>query len=119
MNVHFCAKHGQPRKNPFLVNTQVPDAEPCTTINCETALSLALLAASTPLSALAYSNGGHLFAAVMGRLVQVFESRATREAGRAGLLHALRGHAGNVRGLAWAPDDQRLPPDNVFPDTPR
>ncbi|KAH8053981.1 hypothetical protein JL722_9143 [Aureococcus anophagefferens] len=66
------------------------------------------LVSTTPLSALAYANGGHLFAAVMGRLVQVFESRATREAGRAGLLHALRGHAGNVRGLAWAPDDQRL-----------
>ncbi|KAH8097189.1 hypothetical protein JL720_70 [Aureococcus anophagefferens] len=42
------------------------------------------------------------------RELAVFESRATRDAGRAGLLHALRGHAGNVRGLAWAPDDQRL-----------
>ncbi|KAH8050289.1 hypothetical protein JL722_11495 [Aureococcus anophagefferens] len=63
------------------------------------------LVSTTPLSALAYANGGHLFAAVMGRLVQVFESRATR-GGRA--CCRARGHAGNVRGLAWAPDDQRL-----------
>ncbi|KAH8043797.1 hypothetical protein JL722_14995 [Aureococcus anophagefferens] len=44
------------------------------------------LVSTTPLSALAYANGGHLFAAVMGRLVQVFESRGA--GGPAGLLRA-------------------------------
>ena len=49
-----------------------------------------------------FSNGGHLFAAVHGNVIQLF-STVTFEN-----LTNLKGHNGKVRQLVWSPDDTRL-----------
>lgn len=66
------------------------------------------LVATTELTLVKYSPSGLLFAAVMGRLVEIFATIAPGEAGRAGLIHCLRGHAGNIQSLAWASDDRKI-----------
>ncbi|XP_032825748.2 cilia- and flagella-associated protein 57 [Petromyzon marinus] len=49
-----------------------------------------------------FSNGGHLFAAANGNVVQVFSSITFENVAN------LKGHSGKVRGLAWSVDDARL-----------
>lgn len=66
------------------------------------------LVATMELALVKYSPSGLLFAAVTGRLIEIFATMAPGEAGRAGLIHCLRGHAGNVQSLAWASDDRKL-----------
>ncbi|KAJ8599378.1 hypothetical protein CTAYLR_007014 [Chrysophaeum taylorii] len=61
------------------------------------------LVATTDLSIVKYSRGGNFFVAVLGRLVEVFATIA--QAGRAGLVHCLCGHASDVRAVAWGPDN--------------
>ncbi|XRB08616.1 cilia- and flagella-associated protein 57 [Pycnococcus provasolii] len=49
-----------------------------------------------------FSNGGHLFAAVNGNTVQIYNTYTCENIGN------LRGHNGKVRSLHWSPDDTRL-----------
>ncbi|CAF3835653.1 unnamed protein product [Rotaria sordida] len=49
-----------------------------------------------------FSNGGHLFAAVHGNVIQIY-STVTFEN-----ITNLKGHNGKVRQLIWSPDDTRL-----------
>lgn len=49
-----------------------------------------------------FSNGGHLFAAVHGNVIQIY-STVTFEN-----VTNLKGHNGKVRQLIWSPDDTRL-----------
>ncbi|CAF3187836.1 unnamed protein product, partial [Rotaria sp. Silwood2] len=49
-----------------------------------------------------FSNGGHLFAAVHGNVIQIY-STVTFEN-----ITNLKGHNGKVRQLVWSPDDTRL-----------
>ena len=48
---------------------------------------------ANPLSTVAFAHGGHFFAAVTGRLVQVFALYESSKGGKPGLIHILRGHA--------------------------
>ena len=50
----------------------------------------------------AFSHGGHLFAAVNGTLVQVYDTNTGEQ------LAVFRGHTAPVRSLAWSRDDTRL-----------
>ena len=50
----------------------------------------------------AFSHGGHLFAAVNGTLVQVYDTSTGEQ------LAVFRGHTAPVRSLAWSRDDTRL-----------
>lgn len=61
------------------------------------------LVATTSLSLVKYSRTGCRFAAVTGRLVQIFSS--VDATGRPSLVHCLRGHAADVRAIAFSPDD--------------
>ncbi|CAF3648658.1 unnamed protein product, partial [Adineta steineri] len=49
-----------------------------------------------------FSNGGHLFSAVHGNVIQIY-STVTFEN-----ITNLKGHNGKVRQLVWSPDDARL-----------
>ena len=49
-----------------------------------------------------FSNGGHLFAAVQGNIVQIFNTYSMENIGN------LKGHNGKVRSLCWSADDMRL-----------
>ncbi|KAK9834356.1 hypothetical protein WJX84_006234, partial [Apatococcus fuscideae] len=49
-----------------------------------------------------FSSGGHLFAAVNGTTVSIYNTWTCENIGN------LRGHNGRVRSVIWSPDDQRL-----------
>ena len=49
-----------------------------------------------------FSNGGHLFAAVHGTVIQIY-STATYEA-----VTNLKGHNGKVRSVVWSADDSKV-----------
>lgn len=49
-----------------------------------------------------FSHGGHLFAAVQGNIIQVFNSYTMENVGN------MKGHNGKVRSLCWSHDDMRL-----------
>mmetsp|Transcript_16068 Transcript_16068/g.49700 ORF Transcript_16068/g.49700 Transcript_16068/m.49700 type:complete len:1179 (+) Transcript_16068:286-3822(+) len=66
------------------------------------------LVSTGSLSMLKYAHGGHLFAAVTGRLIQVFSTHSHQSQGKSRIVHALQGHACNVKGLTWSVEDQRL-----------
>lgn len=66
------------------------------------------LVATSSLRLVKYSPSGHLFAGAAGRLVEIFAALAPEENGRAGLIQCLRGHAGDVAAVAWAPDDRTI-----------
>ena len=63
---------------------------------------------ANPLSTVAFAHGGHFFAAVTGRLVQVFALYESSKGGKPGLIHILRGHAASVTALSWSRDDRTL-----------
>ncbi|CAF4729438.1 unnamed protein product, partial [Rotaria magnacalcarata] len=48
------------------------------------------------------SNGGHLFAAVHGNVIQIYSTVTFDN------VTNLKGHNGKVRQLIWSPDDTRL-----------
>ncbi|XP_039259037.2 cilia- and flagella-associated protein 57-like isoform X2 [Styela clava] len=50
----------------------------------------------------AFSNGGHLFAAVHGNVIQVYSSTTFEN------VSNLKGHNGKVRSIAWTADDSKL-----------
>nr|CAB3267722.1 WD repeat-containing protein 65 [Phallusia mammillata] len=50
----------------------------------------------------AFSNGGHLFAAVHGNVIQVYSSTTFEN------VSNLKGHNGKVRAIAWSADDSKL-----------
>lgn len=50
----------------------------------------------------AFSNGGHLFAAVHGNIIQVYSSTTFENTSN------LKGHNGKVRSIAWTADDSKL-----------
>ncbi|XP_076813301.1 cilia- and flagella-associated protein 57-like [Clavelina lepadiformis] len=50
----------------------------------------------------AFSNGGHLFAAVHGNVIQVYSSTTFEN------VSNLKGHNGKVRSIAWSADDSKL-----------
>ncbi|KAF0306764.1 Cilia- and flagella-associated protein 57 [Amphibalanus amphitrite] len=50
----------------------------------------------------AFSNGGHLFAAVHGNVIQIYSTITFENVGN------LKGHGGKIRALRWAPSDNRL-----------
>merc|ERR1719228_236725 len=50
----------------------------------------------------AFSNGGHLFAAVHGNIIQTFSSVNFEP------VSNMKGHNGRVRGIVWSADDQKL-----------
>lgn len=49
-----------------------------------------------------FSHGGHLFAAVQGNIIQIFNTYTLENVGN------LKGHNGKVRSLCWSADDMRL-----------
>ncbi|XP_071953862.1 cilia- and flagella-associated protein 57-like isoform X1 [Antedon mediterranea] len=49
-----------------------------------------------------FSNGGHMFAAVHGNVIQVY-STSTFE-----IINNLKGHNGKVRSIVWSADDSKL-----------
>ncbi|CAF1015427.1 unnamed protein product, partial [Adineta ricciae] len=49
-----------------------------------------------------FSNGGHLFAAVHGNVIQIYSTITADH------VTSLKGHNGKVRQLVWSPDDARL-----------
>lgn len=50
----------------------------------------------------AFSNGGHLFAAVTSNIIQIF-STTTFES-----VSNLKGHSGRVKAITWFPDDSKI-----------
>ncbi|KAK1165059.1 hypothetical protein AOXY_G13492 [Acipenser oxyrinchus oxyrinchus] len=50
----------------------------------------------------AFSNGGHLFAAVNGNIIHIYSSTTFEN------ILNLKGHNGKVRSIVWSPDDSRL-----------
>uniref|UniRef100_H2ZKC8 Cilia- and flagella-associated protein 57 n=1 Tax=Ciona savignyi TaxID=51511 RepID=H2ZKC8_CIOSA len=50
----------------------------------------------------AFSNGGHLFAAVHGNVIQIYSSTTFEN------VSNLKGHNGKVRAIAWSADDNKL-----------
>ena len=49
-----------------------------------------------------FSNGGHLFAAVHGNVIQLYSSTTFENVGN------LKGHNGKVRCIRWTQDDSKL-----------
>ncbi|XP_078485320.1 cilia- and flagella-associated protein 57 [Ciona intestinalis] len=49
-----------------------------------------------------FSNGGHLFAAVHGNVIQIYSSTTFEN------VSNLKGHNGKVRAIAWSADDSKL-----------
>ncbi|MDB9925025.1 hypothetical protein OAD67_02060 [bacterium] len=49
-----------------------------------------------------FSNGGHLFAAVNGSVVQVYDTYSTENVGN------FRGHGGSVTSVTWSLDDTKI-----------
>lgn len=50
----------------------------------------------------AFSNGGHLFAAVHGNVIQIYSSTTFEN------VSNLKGHNGKVRAISWSADDSKL-----------
>ncbi|XP_055986867.1 cilia- and flagella-associated protein 57 [Sorex fumeus] len=50
----------------------------------------------------AFSNGGHLFAAVSGNVILIFTTTSLEN------ISNLKGHTGKVRSIAWSTDDSKL-----------
>lgn len=50
----------------------------------------------------AFSNGGHLFAAVQGNNIQLYSSTSFT------LINTLKAHNGKIRCLLWSADDNKL-----------
>ncbi|CAO2588725.1 Cilia- and flagella-associated protein 57 [Lemmus lemmus] len=50
----------------------------------------------------AFSNGGHLFAAVNGNVIHIFTTTSLEN------ISNLKGHTGKIRSLAWNLDDSKL-----------
>ncbi|KAJ8285212.1 hypothetical protein GJAV_G00023590 [Gymnothorax javanicus] len=50
----------------------------------------------------AFSNGGHLFAAVNGTVIQIYSTITFEN------VRNLKGHSGKVRSILWSEDDSRL-----------
>ncbi|PAA67586.1 hypothetical protein BOX15_Mlig006712g2, partial [Macrostomum lignano] len=50
----------------------------------------------------AFSNGGHLFAAVHGNIIQIFSTISFENVGN------FKGHNGKIKGLVWSNDDSKL-----------
>eukprot|EP00066_Takifugu_rubripes_P026110 XP_011615376.1 PREDICTED: LOW QUALITY PROTEIN: cilia- and flagella-associated protein 57 [Takifugu rubripes] len=50
----------------------------------------------------AFSNGGHMFAAVDGNIIHIYSFTSFEN------VLNLKGHSGKVRGVEWSPDDGRL-----------
>ena len=49
-----------------------------------------------------FSNGGHLFAAVHGNVIQIYSSTTFENAAN------LKGHNGKVRSVVWSADDSKI-----------
>ncbi|KAF6344214.1 cilia and flagella associated protein 57 [Rhinolophus ferrumequinum] len=50
----------------------------------------------------AFSNGGHLFAAVNGNVIHIFTTTSLEN------ISNLKGHTGKIRSIAWNADDSKL-----------
>ncbi|KAH9523432.1 Cilia- and flagella-associated protein 57 [Bulinus truncatus] len=50
----------------------------------------------------AFSNGGHLFASVMGNVIQLYSTTTFEN------INNLKGHNGKVRAVVWSADDSKL-----------
>nr|XP_051712572.1 cilia- and flagella-associated protein 57 isoform X6 [Oryctolagus cuniculus] len=56
----------------------------------------------TEISKCAFSNGGHLFAAVNGNVIHIFTTTSLEN------ISNLKGHTGKVRSVVWNADDSKL-----------
>ncbi|XP_038967123.1 cilia- and flagella-associated protein 57 isoform X2 [Rattus norvegicus] len=56
----------------------------------------------TEISKCAFSNGGHLFAAVNGNVIHIFTTTNLEN------INNLKGHTGKIRSLVWNTDDSKL-----------
>ncbi|CAG5118964.1 unnamed protein product, partial [Candidula unifasciata] len=50
----------------------------------------------------AFSNGGHLFASVMGNVIQIYSTTTFEN------VNNLKGHNGKVKAVVWSADDSKL-----------
>ncbi|XP_048207027.1 cilia- and flagella-associated protein 57 isoform X3 [Perognathus longimembris pacificus] len=56
----------------------------------------------TEISKCAFSNGGHLFAAVSGNVIHIFTTTSLEN------ITNLKGHTGKIRSVVWNADDSKL-----------